>query len=194
MRYLSFDLEATGLAENDLIIEFAMIPFDTDSKELEEDLAKRYLIKCPSFEELRPNLNKWVIDNNEELIEDAHKNGETIENFKVIFEEYLRSPEVRKYFGKDRIILFGKSVNGIDLPFMNRDFGWDWMGKFFSHRVQDLSCVAYAMVDQGIIPKACQSGSALMQHLEMGHVCHTALEDARNTAIMYLKLLEMKAK
>jgi len=29
MRYLSIDLEATGLNENDYIIEFGMIPFCT---------------------------------------------------------------------------------------------------------------------------------------------------------------------
>ena len=30
-----------------------------------------------------------------------------------------------------------------------------------------------------------------MNFLKMGEVCHTALEDAVNTAKMYLKLLEM---
>ena len=34
------------------------------------------------------------------------------------------------------------------------------------------------------------SGSNLMNYLNMGEVAHTALEDAKNTAIMYLKLLD----
>jgi len=33
MKYLSFDIEATGLAEHCLMIEFAMVPFDADARE-----------------------------------------------------------------------------------------------------------------------------------------------------------------
>ena len=32
MKYLSLDIEATGLKENDLIIEFAMVPVCSDTK------------------------------------------------------------------------------------------------------------------------------------------------------------------
>ena len=56
MRYLSFDLEATGLDQNDYIIEFGMIPFDTETKTLEENLARTFTVHCPSFETLKPQL------------------------------------------------------------------------------------------------------------------------------------------
>ena len=60
MKYLSIDLEATGLGENCQIIEFAMIPFDTQFRRLEEPLARSVYIHCPSFEDLKPTLDPWV--------------------------------------------------------------------------------------------------------------------------------------
>ena len=37
MRYLSIDLEATGLNEHDYIIEFGMVPFCTENLKIEEN-------------------------------------------------------------------------------------------------------------------------------------------------------------
>lgn len=192
MKYLSIDLEATGLREHDYIIEFGMIPFDTETRTLEHSLARNYFIQCPSFEEMRPNLDKWVIDHNEELIRKAHKEGLTMRNFKRELESYLTSPELKNYFSntKDKIILFGKSMNAIDLPFMTRDLSWEFLRKHFHHRVLDLSSTANTLVDMNLLPEAAYSGSGLMKELGMGEVAHTALEDAKNTAIMYLKLIE----
>lgn len=191
MRYLSFDLEATGLDEKDYIIEFAMIPFDSETQTFEEELADRFLVKCPEFEELKPNLNQWVIKNNKTLIEAAAKDGITTLQFKERMEKYLTDPRVTKYFGKEKVVLFGKSMSAIDIPFLTRDLGWEWMNKYFQHRNLDLSCLAYGLIDMGILPKGCDSGSVLMKHLNMGNVAHTALEDARNTAIMYFKIMDL---
>ncbi|MCK5882188.1 MAG: hypothetical protein KAG61_00755 [Bacteriovoracaceae bacterium] len=192
MKYLSIDLEATGLREHDYIIEFGMVPFDTETRTIEDSLARNYFIQCPSFEELRPNLDKWVVDHNEGLIKKAHKEGLTMRNFKRELESYLTSPELKNYFSntKDKIILFGKSMNAIDLPFMTRDLSWEFLRKHFHHRVLDLSSTANTLVDMNLLPEAAYSGSGLMKELGMGEVEHTALADARNTAIMYLKLLE----
>lgn len=189
MKYLSFDLEATGLEENARIIEFAMIPFDTDDFTLNHDLAKQFYVQCPSFEELEPELSGWVKEHNKELIQKAHKEGVTLERFKEIMEEYLDSPEVKEYFGGQRIVLFGKSISAIDLPFLNRDLGWEWMNERFHHRNLDLSCFTMGLIDMGYLEKGMDSGAKLMNRMGMGEVLHTALEDAENTAIMYLKLL-----
>ena len=189
MKYLSFDLEATGLEEDAYIIEFAMIPFCTETKTLEHELAKQFYVKCPSCEELKPNLSSWVIENNKQLINTAHKEGKTLEEFKQIMNNYVNDPKVRSYFKNEKIVLFGKSISAIDLPFMNRDLGWEWMNQYFHHRNLDLSCYTMGLIDMGLLAPGMESGSKLMKMLNMGDVCHTALEDAINTAKMYLKLL-----
>ena len=190
MKYLSIDLEATGLGENCQIIEFAMIPFDTQFKRLEDSLARSVYIHCPSFEDLKPSLDPWVREHNEKIIRKAHSEGLMLSEFKEWLKNYLESPEVRNYFQSQKIVLFGKSMNAIDLPFMNRDLGWEFMRRYFHHRILDLSSVGYSMVDMGHLPQGMDSGTNLMNHLGMGAVAHTALEDAKNTAIMYLKLLD----
>ncbi len=193
MKYLSIDLEATGLNENDYIIEFGMIPFCTETKIVQESLARNYTVKCPSFEELLPRLDPWVVEHNETLIRNSHQTGITIEKLKSEIEDYLSQEELKNYFKNDKnekIILFGKSMSAIDLPFLNRDLGWNFMRKHFHHRNLDLSSTANTLIDLKIIPKECSSGSYLMNFLGMGDVKHTALEDARNTALMYLKLLD----
>lgn len=190
MKYLSFDLEATGLEEDALIIEFAMVPFCSESKSIEHKLSKQFYIKCPSFEELSPNLNPWVREHNESLIRKAHVEGIDPKNFKKVMEGYLLCDEVKNYFGGEKIVLFGKSISAIDLPFLNRDLGWDWMNQHFHHRNLDLSCFSLGLIDMGKLEKGMDSGSKLMEKYGMGEVCHTALEDAINTAKLYFKLLE----
>ena len=193
MKYLSFDIEATGLAENDYIIEFGMVPFDSETGEIAHHLERNWYIKCPSFEELRPRLDKWVIDHNKELITKAHEEGEELQDFKNLLEQYLHDEEVTSYFGKserDKIVLFGKSLNAIDLPFMNRDLSWNFMREHFHHQVLDLSSVVRSLCDMKLLPDSCHSGSGLMKHYKMGDVAHTALEDAVNTAKLYLLIME----
>jgi oligoribonuclease (3'-5' exoribonuclease) len=190
MKYLSIDLEATGLEEHDQIIEFAMVPFDTVTQTFCMKLSKQFFVKCPSYEELKPKLNPWVAEHNEELIRKAHAQGVSQTDFKKIMHDYVTSAEVKEYFENQKIVLFGKSMSSIDLPFMTRDLGWEWMNEHFQHRNLDLSAVSYALMDMGLLPTGMDSGSKLMQYLDMGDVAHTALEDAVNTAKMYFKLLE----
>lgn len=194
MKYLSIDLEATGLGENCQIIEFAMIPFDTQLKRLEDSLARSVYIHCPSFEDLKDTLDPWVREHNEKIIRKAHAEGLTMNEFKEFLTKYLESPEVRSYFGNQKIVLFGKSMSAIDLPFLTRDLGWEFMRKYFHHRNLDLSGIGYALIDLGYLPMGMDSGSNMMNYLNMGEVAHTALEDAKNTAIMYLKLLDKFGK
>jgi len=189
MKYLSFDIEATGLDEHDLIIEFGMVPFCAKTRTIEYDLKKHFYISCPSFEELKPKLNPWVIEHNEVLINKAHSEGLTINLFKSELSKYLESDQVKKYFNNEKITLFGKSMSAIDLPFLNRDLGWEFMRKHFMHRQLDLSSVSYNLIDLEFLPPKCESGTELMKFFNFGEVAHTALEDAVNTAKIYIEIL-----
>lgn len=190
MKYLSFDLEATGLREKDLIIEFACVPFCTEEKKIYTDLKFHTFVQCPSFDDLKNDLDPWVIEHNEQLIRTAHEKGLKTDDFKKVLENYLAAPDFQELFNGEKVTLFGKSMAAIDLPFLNRDLGWDWMRKYFEHRQLDLSSVAYNLIDLGYLPQKCKSGSSLMEELGFGEVAHTALEDAINTAKMYLKIIE----
>ena len=84
MKYLSIDLEATGLGEDDRIIEFAAVPFCTEEKKIAEALAFSTTVQCPSFEDLCPRLSPWVIEHNRELIEKAHREGVSLHQWKEL--------------------------------------------------------------------------------------------------------------
>ena len=192
MRYLSFDLEATGLDDHDYIIEFAMVPFDATEKTIATDLGRHFYISCPSFEELRPKLNPWVVKNNFELINKAHQDGITISQFKQELTTYLTSAKVKSYFnldGGDQIILFGKSLNALDFPLLNRDLGRSWIREHFHHQTLDLSSVAIFLADREDLPQKARKGSGLMEHFKMGEVAHNAMDEAGNTAKIYFELL-----
>ena len=159
MKYLSIDIEATGLEPHDLTIEFAAVPIDAATKSIENDLSFHTYIKCPSFEELKPKLTPWIIEHNKELIEKAHSEGVSIDSFRAKLEEYLKSNEIKEYFGSQKIVLFGKSMSSIDLPFLKRDLGHEWMDNHFSHRTLDFTSVCYALADQGVLKPGMESVS-----------------------------------
>ena len=191
MRYLSIDIEATGLESHDLIIEFAAVPVDATTKSVEESLSFHRFVQCPSFEELKPSLNPWVIENNESLIKKAHSEGLPLSKFKEDLAKYLLDPKIKKYFNNKTIVLLGKSLSAIDLPFLNRDLGQEFMREHFSHRNIDVTSATYTLIDAGKLPEKAESGSELMKFFKMGEVAHTALEDAVNTAELYFKMLKL---
>ena len=82
-------------------------------------------------------------------------------------------------------------MNAIDLPFLNRDLGWDFMRKYFHHQVLDLSSITMNYVDANRLPESCLSGSGLMDYFNMGDVAHNALDDALNTAKLYFYFLDL---
>ena len=60
-RYLSLDTEATGLEIDCYLIQVALVPVDGDTQKVIHEKGKEVLIQCPSFEELKPKLNSWVL-------------------------------------------------------------------------------------------------------------------------------------
>lgn len=194
LKFLSFDIESTGLKEDCLITEFACIPFDTLKNAPEENLAFECLIKCPPFEQLLPTLDEWVAKNQKENIVRSSQKGIQLEIFKTKFTNYLESKDIKDFFGPDKITLFGKSMNAIDLPFLNRDLGWEYMRKYFNHKVLDLSSAALCLIDLKLLPPEHDSSTKLMSYFNMGKVAHTALDDAKNLSYLYQKLIQKLAK
>lgn len=192
-RYLSSDIESTGLTPECRILEFSCVPFDVTTQTIREDLAFSAVIKCPSFEELEPELSDWVKNNNKPLINRSHQEGISMDEFKARLTAYLESPVVKEFFAGKRIIIFGKSLSSIDIPFLTRDLGWDFMNKYFMHYTLDLSSVVQGLRHVNHLPSdLSESSSGLMKYFKMGEVAHTSLADAINTAKLYFKVLNFK--
>ncbi|MDA8793879.1 hypothetical protein N9N67_11580 [Bacteriovoracaceae bacterium] len=191
MKYLSIDIESTGLDKDCQIIQFALVAFDAEKKEISEAIKKEYLIKCPSLEELKNQVNPWVYTNMGDVINLAHQKGIPLGQFKNELISYLKSAEVQNYFNHEKIVLFGKSLSAIDIPFLKRDLGWDTFSDVFMHRNLDLSCFCYSLIDLGLLTPEMGSGEKLMKFFNMGDVCHTAMDDAINTIKLYFNLLDM---
>lgn len=193
MKYISIDLEATGLEENAYVIEFAAVPVDTSSQTILKSSSFHCYIQCPSFEALKPDLNEWVIKNNEGLINKAHKEGINQETFKSSFTSYLNSQTLHDFRDKkfNTFTLLGKSLTSIDIPFLNRYLGWEYMKREFHHQTLDVSSIARMAIDLKKLPPECISGSKLSNFFKMGDVAHTALEDAITTAEQYFNIVNL---
>lgn len=192
-KYLSLDLETTGLRLNDYIIEFACVPIDTKTQEIRHDLSFHRYVKCPSFEDLESQLSPFVLENNEGLIRKAHKEGISLDELKRDLAKYMESVQVQLFFENELPFILGKSLTALDFPLLNKNLGRDdFMRKYFHHRVQDVSSTAMACVDSGLLPEGCTSSRNLAKHFNLGEdVQHTALEDSVDVAKMYFKILDL---
>ncbi|NBX77336.1 MAG: hypothetical protein EBQ92_12345 [Proteobacteria bacterium] len=191
-RYLSLDTEATGLEVDCYLIQLALVPVDGISKTIFTEWGKEVLIKCPSFEELKPKLNPWVLEHNEDLIRKAHREGISPADFKKWMENYLSAPEIKAYFKNERPTLLGKSMSALDIPVLTRYLGKDFMEKYFHHHTLDLTCVARFLSETRKLPTGCYTTSKLLQHFKIRQKAeHTALSDASDMGHVYFKLLDL---
>ncbi len=191
-RYLSIDTEATGLTEECVLIQLAFVPIDTETKKVVREMGVEWLVQCKSFEELKPTLNPWVIENNEELIREAHEKGVPPKDLIPLVHKYLTSAEMKAFFRDNRPIFLGKSLSALDIPLLTRTFGADFMREHFHHHTLDVTCVARALVDAGALPPGTESSSKIMKHFGVREEPeHTALADALDMAEIYLKLLTL---
>lgn len=190
--YLSIDTEATGLQEGNYLIQLALVPVDTKSKRVYEELGKETLVACPSYEELEPKLDSWNKEHNGGLIRSAHASGIPAESVKTFITTYLKLPQVSEIFKKERPILLGKSLSALDIPLMKRYMGWSLYDQTFHHHTLDVTCVARGLCDAGLLPENCNSSSKLIKHFGIrDNVKHTALSDATDMAHIYLRLLDL---
>jgi DNA polymerase III epsilon subunit-like protein len=190
-KYLSIDTEATGLTEDCVLIQLAFVPVDTSTGRVVRELGVEWLVHCKSFEELKPQLNSWVVENNEALIRNAHEKGITHAALTEEVKKYLKSPDMKAFFGDARPVFLGKSLSALDIPLLTRTFGPDFMREYFHHHTLDVTCVARALVDSGLLPSGTESSGKLMKHFGLREEPeHTALADALDMADIYIKILE----
>jgi DNA polymerase-3 subunit epsilon len=191
MKYLSIDIEATGTHSHCQMIEFAAVPFDSSNHTIyHEEAFHRYLF-VPAWDKISPTLDPWIIEHMKDVLIKAHEEGIPLERFQKDFHRQLQSPSWKQLFGTEKITLFGKSLNALDIPFLKRDLGDQFFDLHFSHKVLDVTSVAFLRIDEGLLPKDHHGSRSLMNYFKMGQVCHTALEDATNTIHLYFQLLKM---
>ncbi len=191
-RYLSIDTEATGLEEKCVMIQLAFVPVDVTQSKVCTELGKEWLIRCPSFDQLKPSLNEWVVKHQEGLIRKAHAEGMSMAQCQEEVGAYLNSKPIQEFFGKERPILLGKSMGALDLPILNRSFGWDFMQKSFHHHTVDVTCLGKSFEDAGLLPLKTTGTTRLMQYFKLKeNADHTALSDATDMGLIYCKMLDM---
>jgi oligoribonuclease (3'-5' exoribonuclease) len=191
-KYLSIDTEATGLEEDNYLIQFAFVPVDISAKTVRLDLGQEVYVHCPSFEELKPKLNPWVLENNESLIRKAHADGLKPLDFRTFVTQYMESKPITDFFGDSRPVLLGKSLSALDIPIMHRYLSRPFMDKYFHHHTMDVTCLARFFVDCGLLPEGCQSTTKLIQHFKIREGAnHTALSDAVDMGNIYIQFHQM---
>lgn len=194
-RYLSIDTEATGLEEDTRLIQLAFAPVDVAAGIVHRELGWETLVGCPSFEELKPNLNDWVLTHQESLIRLAHEKGISLEDCRKAVIAYLEKPEIKSFFGGQPPVLLGKSLSALDIPLLNRSLGWDFMQQRFHHHNVDVTSMAISLCDAGLIPPGTTGTSKLMRHFQLkDEADHTALSDAVEMAEIYIKMVELIRK
>ncbi len=192
IRYLSMDTEATGLAEDCHLIQLAFVPVDMDKKEVRMDLAVETLVKCPDFDTLAPTLNPWVLSHMKEVIVAAHEKGIEQSAVRAWVNHYFELPGVKEFFGKDKVVLLGKSLSALDIPILKKALGETYFMERFHHHTVDVTSVARSFVDAQILPPDCVSGSKLLKFLNIrDQVKHTALSDAVDMGNIYLRIIDI---
>jgi oligoribonuclease (3'-5' exoribonuclease) len=190
-RYLSIDTETTGLHLDCHLIEVAFLPVDTETTQIDFSLGKETFVQCPSFEELKPTLNPWVIQHNEGLIRKAYATGITPEAFKKWVHDYFSDPAIKGFFKGERPPLLGKSLSALDIPILTRYLGKETMDKYFHHHTVDITSVARALVDSGVLPKGSEGTTKLVKFFDLkSNARHTAMSDAVDMAEIYLKITQ----
>lgn len=192
--YLSLDTEATGLREPNHLLQVGIVPVDTERRVVRHDLGREIILKCPSYEELLPNLDEWNRKHNKGLIERCSKDGVDPAQLVPWFEAYFAEAEVKKLFGDSRAILLGKSMSALDIPIMRRYLGVDRYEKWFHHHTLDVTCVARFLCDTGKMPRGTESSSKLLKHFGIrAEVEHTALSDALDMGESYVRMMNLIA-
>lgn len=172
MKYLSLDIETTGLSFNCDILEIGCIVEDTKKKLPYNELPKYRAL----FKHSQITGELFALKINSKLIEELCSNSEDCD----IFQDYKDfGTNFRRFlldnFGANKIVLAGKNVSGFDLPFMKAKLAGCCTNNYFSHRIIDVGSLYIDWNKDLEIPnlKECKNRANLT-----GEVSHTSLGDA----------------
>lgn len=159
MKYLSIDLETTGLdTDKCQVIEIAMVLEDTEKNVPVAEL--------PYFHRLvwhATIVGEWkALDMNREILEKAQSKGVLSDD---VWEHVCRWLRGQGINAVDRVTVAGKNVAGFDLQFFPA-----WVRKYFKHRV----------IDPGSVFMNWEKGPLSLGELLGRDVAHNALDDARD--------------
>jgi len=196
MRYLSIDIETTGLSpENCDIIQFAAVLDDlknpkplAELPKFEAIILKRYGYQGHPFAlSMHSNLFKKIdiaIKKNLEICPTTGVRFLQICELPQALELFLLSNGFDQNHGKMYVNVAGKNIGQFDLPFLNAKIK-DWGSIKFLSRVIDPAILYFDIQKDISLPdmKTCLERAGLAEE-----VAHTALEDA----LVVVKLLRKK--
>lgn len=160
MRYISIDLETTGLdPRKHQVIEIAMVHEDTENPRALVDLPKLRLLIARQDIRGQPE----ALEMNRALLAEAREVGFTEEQAWQLVKEQLND---WGYWSDRKAVAAGKNVAGFDLQFFP-----DEIREMFHHRVIDPGSVFFDFKSD----RPPSLGTILGRP-----VSHTALEDARD--------------
>lgn len=172
LTFLSVDIESTGLQENDECFEFSAILIqDGVTLKTFHQYIKVQTVPSP-----------WVEKHLKKTFLLSQEKGVAQEDFIQNFLAFLQNHK--------NLILLGKSLNALDIPFLKKVLGYETFYKYFSHRTLDLTSIAIFSVLLKKIPDECLSGAHLNKFFNLGKIAHTALEDSENNINVLNKFLE----
>lgn len=162
MKYVSLDLETTGLDKECAVIEVAVVLEDTDNPSVPvEDLPHRSWLVRPA----QMFFANWIaMEMNHELLKEAHEKGVDAARVWSDLESTLHG---WGFDTQNRGNLAGKNVAGFDRKFLPPE-----IDRYFHHRCIDPGSV---MIDwsRARVP-------GMHDLLGEGNVSHRALDDARD--------------
>ncbi len=172
LTFLSIDIESTGLKEEDECFEFSAILIQNGL----------VLNKFHQYLKVQATPSPWVEKNLKKNFLESQKNGLSKEEFVTNFLFFLKDHK--------NLILLGKSLNALDIPFLKKILGYEVFYQYFSHRTLDLTSLAIFSILLKKIPSECLSGAHLNKFFHLGKIAHTALEDSENNINVLNKFLE----
>jgi oligoribonuclease (3'-5' exoribonuclease) len=177
-RFLSLDIETTGLDERDCqILEFGAVV---------GDFSDTPILELPSFQ-MRfkwPKLmgDPYALQLNHELIRDmAFNKGEwhLLEELAGKFRSWLLSQGYLLWANGKKITVTGKNIGSFDRRFLNLVPDWDW--NFYSHRYLDPGSLWFNPARDDELPNTQEC--AKRAGIVVGKL-HDAVEDSRLVVAM----------